>query len=128
MTDRSPPQRWHSAGGLLPFDFEIGHVIRQIRSAFHCRLVNSVFEDEGLEWRSGDEGLTDDPVLPRDRLSIGSERGTDRVIGAGTIVAASDVVLARPDDFHRRLDRLRDLNRLLHEVRIGHRTAAETAA
>src|SRR5229473_3956703 len=122
MADRSPPQRRDTSRSLLPLHLQIGHVIGKISGAFHRGVINTVLDDERLEWRSDDERLTDDPMLPRDRISVRAESAADRVISGGAVIPAANVVLARPDDFDGRLDSFRDLHRFLHEVNIGNRT------
>ena len=67
-------------------------------------------------------------MLPRDRFTVGSERGGDRVVRGGAVVTAANVVLAGPDDFDGRLDGFRRLNGFLHEVTVGNSAASETAA
>src|SRR5947209_18112723 len=115
MADRSPPQRPDASRRLLPFDLYIGHVIRQFSGTFHRDAIDAVLDGERFERRSHYERLTTDSMLPRHRLTIFAECGTDRMAGSGAVVAAANVVFARPNDFDGRLDCLRDLNRFLHE-------------
>src|SRR5207253_9837363 len=56
------------------------------------------------------------------------ETGPDGVKRARPVKSATHVVLARPDDFHGFLDRLRDLHCLANKMAVRHGAPTESAA
>ena len=128
MSDRAPPQGGDAVRGSLPVHQQIGNVVGQLGGPFDGGVVDAIFDDRGLERRARDERLTDDALLPGHGIARRIQTAADRVIGRGSVVPAARVVLARPDDLDRRLDGLRDLHRLAHEVAVEDGAPAEAAA
>ena len=113
VADRAPPQRRHRAASWCAAR----------RSGWGCRSacrrrprrdVPSMpsFTRSRLERRAAEDRLADDRVVPADDVALRVEPDLDAVQVHRAVVAAADVVLARPDDFTGTFTALRDLARL----------------
>src|SRR5207248_7403640 len=80
------------------------------------------------EWCPGEDGLADDGVLPGRRTAFRVEGALDAVEELRPVVAAADVVLARPHRLDGNPRGLGDLHGLADEIRGGRRAASEAAA
>src|SRR5262245_7148069 len=67
-------------------------------------------------------------MLPGNRHSVWGQASADRVMSRGSVISSTDVVLSGPDHFDRRLDRLRELHCLPHEMAVERRAPAEASA
>ena len=65
-------------------------------------------------------------MVPRHRVALGVDGAAQAVVGRGTVEVVLHVVFAGPEQLHGRADRLADLGRLDHEVRLV--APAETPA
>ena len=127
-----PTERHHSDGNRrlrrVQRHREVGDVVGRVAHALDARLVDAVLHHEGLEGGAGDDRLADDRVVPADDGALRVEARLDAVHVHRAVVAAADVVLARPHDLHRHLRVARDLARLDHVVGRRVRAPAEAAA
>ena len=68
---------------------------------FDRRVVDAVLHHETFKRRTLEDGLARDPVIPPDNVAIGIESSAHAVGIGGPIVAAGNVVLARPLQLYR---------------------------
>ena len=107
-----------------------GLEVRRVGDALDRRAVDAVLDHHRLERRAGEDRLADDDVLPRRRACPSRRAPTSIAVHErGPVVAAADVVLARPHhlDRHARRPwrRARPRRRSPRRVRAPAEAAAE---
>src|SRR5450631_755989 len=87
------------------YRFDIGRVHHTLDGA----AVDAVLDHHLLEGRSCNDGLADNGVLPGDGTALRISARLDAVDEHRAIVAAADIVLARPNHLDRNSRRQSDL-------------------
>ena len=129
MPHRAPPEHRHPRIGGVEIDAMIGdrRHIGGVRGPLHRRGIDAVPDHAG-ERRAGHDRLRDHAMTPGHRVPPPVQRPLDPMDGHRTVVAAADVVVARPHHLDRLLVILRHVGRLGHEIRGDVRPPPEAAA
>ncbi len=114
----------------MQFSEQIRDCIRQVRHALDAGLVHLIDDQHLLECGAGNDGLTDDTLLPGHRPALRIEAGAQPMQIQGTVPTAAHIVLTRPLQFDRNLTarRLEDLRSLDRIVGVRVRPPAKGAA
>src|SRR5262249_40051193 len=105
-------------------DMNVRESVGRLRRALHRIGVETVLEER---WHiAREDRSTAHTVCPGHRLAIRVEPGRQSVIVVGPVHVVLDVFLAAPDDFHRSVHLLRDLDSEDRTVRLE--PPAEAAA
>ena len=97
----APPQHRHVQLGLVH-----GQAHRQVVGlphAFHGGGIDTVLDHRAFEEGAGQDRLADDDVVPGQHPAVGVDTDAGTVQVHRSVVAALDVVLARPQRAHRRV-------------------------
>src|SRR6266850_4898292 len=109
-----PPEADRHAEVLLhPFDADVRDVVGMIARALDGGGIDGALRRAAL---LDEDAGPDDAVPPGDGLAARVERSLEDVVRRRAIEAMLDVVLARPDDLHGRVDGLRRLDGVGDEV------------
>ena len=117
------PERGVDARRLFAVELDaiVGNVVRHVRRRVDAVGIDAVLKAGGSQ-RASDSGAGD-LVLPADDPTALEPRREDRVIHRTEVVVA-DVFFARPHDFDRAGDLLRDPRGVVHHVRFQATTEA----
>ncbi len=111
----------------MQFHTQVRNGVGQVGRAFdRCEVDPILYHPP--ERRTGQNGLTDDALQPSRWLALGVQASDDAMHEQGSIVAAFDIVLARPHQSDRRVQlagRLGGRHRFGNVIRGGIGVAAE---
>src|SRR4030095_4827589 len=114
--DGAPPLDRHLVAWRVEIKWEIRNAIEKIGSAFDRGAVHAIFDGVGLEGGAGGDGLADNGVRPSNGIAFRMEPGGKAIVPHRTVPAASEIVLACPDNFDRCFDNFRNVDGFDHEV------------
>src|SRR5207237_196931 len=98
---RTPPQDGHVHLGMMYGELEVGNRVVSIRGSLDSGSIDAISDHEGSERSARDDRLADDDVSPGYWEAITADADFHAVRVHRPVVPALDVILARPDQFHR---------------------------
>ena len=102
VPDRAPPEHRHWALRIGQPDRETRDLVMRVLDSLDRHVVDPVVDQHRLERPALQDGLGGDPMVPADDLAV-LQADLRAVRRHRPVVAATNVVLARPDQMHGRL-------------------------
>src|ERR1051326_2300795 len=97
MGHRAPPQHWDIHCWIVSGEVKVRNFITRVLGALNSSFIDVVFDQHRRERRTGNYRLAHDHVTPGDWHSVLPYANFDAMRMHGTIVTATNIILARPD-------------------------------